>query len=191
MSLKAKADEWRKTLEARRPLLPLKPEGPVDPEADEAIDGLLKGAGGDPDARAVVSGLLLWNGNLDRSHAISQGIGNATGSYWHGIMHRMEGDYWNAKYWFRKVGRHPAMERLREAADGKLAAFRPEGGSVASEADRLIGRLAAEGKWDPFLFVDAVEAQTEGRGSEAARALLEELQHLEISVLMAHGLERV
>jgi hypothetical protein len=191
VNLKAKAEAWRTKLEARRPLLPLRPAGPLDPEADEAIGALLAEAGGDPDARAVVSGLLLWNGNLDRSHAISQGIGNATGSYWHGIMHRMEGDYWNAKYWFRRVGRHPAMERLREAAGEKLAAFRSEGGTEASEADRLIGRLAVAGEWDPFLFVDAVEAQVEGRGSDAARALLEELQHLELSVLTAYGLERI
>jgi len=191
MSLKAKAAEWRSKLEARRPLLPLRPAGPVDREADEAIGRLLEEAGDDPDARAVVSGLILWNGNLDRSHAISQGIANATGSYWHGIMHRMEGDYWNAKYWFRRVGRHPAMERLWDAAGEKLAAFRAGDGPGASEADRLILRLAAAGAWDPFLFVDAVEAQAEGRGSEAAGALLEELQHLELSVLSAYCLERI
>lgn len=188
MSLKAKAEEWLRRLEARRPLLPLAPHGPVDRAMDGALGGLQAEAGGDPDALAVVSGLLLWNGNLDRSHTISQGIENATGSYWHGIMHRMEGDYWNAKYWFRRVGRHPAMNRLHEAAREPLAAFRAGG---ATEADRLIGRLAAAGEWDPFLFVDAVEATVEGRGSDGARALLEELQHLELSVLLRYCLERV
>jgi|HigsolmetaAR203D_1030402.scaffolds.fasta_scaffold04565_4 hypothetical protein len=190
MKLKAQAEEWMRRLRERRPLLPLRPDGPADPAADEAIGGLLALAGGDPDARAVVSGLLLWNGNLDRSHTISQGIDNATGSYWHGIMHRMEGDYWNAKYWFRRVGRHPAMARLREAAREPLASFGVSGAG-APEADRLIGRLAAAGEWDPFLFVDAVEAQVGGRGSGEARALLEELQHLEMSVLLQYGLERM
>ena len=189
MSLKAQAEQWLERLEARRPRLPLKPDGPADKATDEAIGGLLALAGGDPDARAVVSGLLLWNGNLDRSHTISQGIENATGSYWHGIMHRMEGDYWNAKYWFRRVGRHPAMIRLREAAREPLAAHKA--GAGGAEADRLIGRLAAAGEWDPFLFVDAVEAQVAGRGSDGARALLEELQHLEMSVLMTYCLERI
>jgi len=189
MSLRAKAEEWMRQLEARRPLLPLAPEGPADRTADEAIGKLQAEAGDDPDAQAVVSGLLLWNGNLDRSHTISQGIENPTGSYWHGIMHRMEGDYWNSKYWFRRVGRHPAMSRLHGAARDLLASFRP--GAGAPEADRLIGKLAAAGEWEPFLFVDAVEAQVQGRGSDGARALLEELQHLEMAVLLKYCLERV
>lgn len=189
LTLKAKADEWMRRLEERRPFLPLKPGGPADRSTDDTIGGLLAEAGGNPDALAVVSGLLLWNGNLDRSHTISQGIENPTGSYWHGIMHRMEGDYWNAKYWFRRVGRHPAMSRLHEAAQKPLADFRP--GAGAAEAERLIGKLAGAGEWDPFLFVDAVEAQVEGRGGKEARALLEELQHLEMSVLLKYCLERV
>jgi hypothetical protein len=187
--MRAKAEEWLRQLEARRPLLPLAPDGPADRAMDEAIGRLQAEAAGNPDALAVVSGLLLWNGNLDRSHTISQGIENATGSYWHGIMHRMEGDYWNAKYWFRRVGRHPAMSRLYEAAKARLAAFKA--GDGAGEADRLIGRLAAAGEWDPYLFVDAVEAAVHGRGSSDARALLKELQHLEMSVLLSHCLERV
>jgi len=189
MSWKDKAVEWMRQLEARRPLLPLAPGGPVDRAMDEGIGRLQAEAGGNPDALAAVSGLLLWNGNLDRSHTISQGIENPTGSYWHGIMHRMEGDYWNAKYWFRRVGRHPAMSRLRDAALEPLASL--VAGAGAPEADRLIGRLAAAGEWDPFLFVDAVEAMVEGRGSDGARALLEELQHLEMSALLKYCLERV
>ena len=41
-------------------------------------------------ADAIKSGLLLWNDALDASHTISQGLANATGSYWHGLMHRRE-----------------------------------------------------------------------------------------------------
>ena len=50
------------------------------------------------------AGLLLWNDALDASHTLSQGIDNPTGAYWHGIMHRREGDLDNAGYWFRRVG---------------------------------------------------------------------------------------
>ncbi len=58
---------------------------------------------------ALQSAIWLYVDELDRSHTISQGILDATGSYWHGIMHRREGDFSNAHYWFRKVGDHPAM----------------------------------------------------------------------------------
>jgi hypothetical protein len=81
------------------------------------------------------------------------------------------------------------MSRLHDAARDLLASFRP--GAGAPEADRLIGKLAAAGEWEPFLFVDAVEAQVLGRGSDGARALLEELQHLEMAVLLKYCLERV
>ena len=38
--------------------------------------------------------------------------------YWHGIMHRREGDFSNSHYWFRKVGNHPAIAVVREACGG-------------------------------------------------------------------------
>jgi hypothetical protein len=55
----------------------------------------------DGQRRLCMSGLWLLAGDLDRSHTISQGIGSAEGSFWHGIMHRREGDFSNSKYWFR------------------------------------------------------------------------------------------
>src|SRR5256885_1727176 len=39
------------------------------------------------DADALLSGLWLWHDWLDSSHTISQSINNATGSFWHAIMH--------------------------------------------------------------------------------------------------------
>jgi len=56
----------------------------------------------------------LLAGELDRSHEVSQGIETPEAAYWHGIMHRREGDFWNAKYWFRKVGKHPVFVQLAE-----------------------------------------------------------------------------
>lgn len=50
------------------------------------------------------AGLWLYVDDLERSHTISQNIHTPAGSYWHGIMHRREGDFWNSKYWFRKAG---------------------------------------------------------------------------------------
>lgn len=61
---------------------------------------------------ALHAGLWLYVGQLDRSHTISQGIDNPTGSFWHGIMHRREGDFSNSHYWFRNTGHHPAMDAV-------------------------------------------------------------------------------
>ncbi|MCE9592141.1 MAG: hypothetical protein K8S99_16675 [Planctomycetes bacterium] len=59
---------------------------------------------------ALAAGLWLYVDELDRSHKISQtDESDPTLSYWHGIMHRREGDFSNSHYWFRRVGAHPAM----------------------------------------------------------------------------------
>jgi hypothetical protein len=61
---------------------------------------------------ALAAGLWLYVDELDRSHALSQDLHDATGSAWHGIMHRREGDFSNSHYWFRKAGRHPALAAI-------------------------------------------------------------------------------
>lgn len=119
----------------------------------------------DPDmARACLAGLWLRFDFLDESHRISQELHSAEGLFWHAIMHRREGDYGNSKYWWRRVGNHPVFGPLR------------------AEAQRL--GVARGGAWDPFAFVDSVEAcVTRGRGDEAA---LRSLQEREWQLLFEH-----
>ena len=71
------------------------------------------------------AGLWLLAGELERSHAVSQQLATREGSYWHAIMHRREGDFWNSKYWLRRVGNHPVLGQLAE--------------TIARNASRLAG----------------------------------------------------
>jgi hypothetical protein len=122
--------------------------------AREALDGvatddLFADAPTDREmARACLSALWLWHDFLDESHAISQEIDTPSGSFWHGIMHRREGDFGNAKYWFRRVGRHPVFEPLALAA--KEEAESPQ------TASSLAGEFTAS-EWDPYRFIDLCE----------------------------------
>jgi hypothetical protein len=61
------------------------------------------------DRPVLHAALWLYIDELDRSHKVSQGVEDATGSFWHGIMHRREGDFSNSHFWFDKVGKHPAI----------------------------------------------------------------------------------
>jgi len=102
-------------------------------------------------AACCISGVWLLHDFLDDSHKISQDIETTSGSFWHGIMHRREGDFWNSKYWFRRVGNHPAFATIAERA--------------------------RTGTWDPFSFVDKCEAALRGKSNEQAQCL--DLQQIE------------
>lgn len=60
----------------------------------------------------ILAGLWLYVDELGRSHEVSQAIDSSTGSYWHAIMHRREGDFGNSKYWLLKTGDHPVICEL-------------------------------------------------------------------------------
>ena len=116
-------------------------------------------------ARCCLAAVWLLHDCLDESHTISQGISSPEGSFWHGIMHRREGDFSNAKYWFRKVGEHPVFE------------------SLAAQAKQL-GCQSAAGRYDPFAFVDACQAAVSGASSHAD--LCVQLQQREWELLFDH-----
>jgi hypothetical protein len=130
------------------------------------------------EARATLSALWLWHGALDESHRISQRIETATGSFWHAIMHRREGDFSNSKYWYRRCGDHPALARIAPLAE-PLA--RPHA------QDRMVARLFNNG-WDPFALVDLAE-RVEERDEPSLRAMVAQLQRLEWRVLFAATVE--
>lgn len=134
-------------------------------------------------ARCCVSGLWLHHDFLDRSHEISQEISAPMGSYWHGIMHRREGDFWNAKYWFRRAGELPACQEIAATLPQAEEVWRETLGPVPADVAVLI-HLG----WDPARFVDTVESAN-GRGG-AEEDWLRRIALLEWRVLFAACYDR-
>ncbi|XEC93493.1 DUF2225 domain-containing protein [Paenibacillus tarimensis] len=164
----------------RNPLQGLSPEKLWDEAMDEQIGAMFGQSEQDPNKLAVQSALHLWNDSLNRSHDLSQHITDSTGSYLHGLMHRMEGDYSNAKYWFRQAGYHPAMPNIHREAVDMIAGELNAGFGSNGRAEELLTDIAREERWNPYLMVDAVMSQESGGGSPEARQLLERLQRLEM-----------
>jgi len=124
------------------------------------------------EANALLAGLWLYFDWLDESHRISQSIDTPTGSFWHAIMHRREGDFSNSKYWYARCASHPSMQTLAVQAP-RLINTMP--------ADKSLLRLIATG-WNPNAFVDLVE-QVHKSPDDPRHAAAVALQRLEWQVL--------
>ncbi len=122
-------------------------------------------------AACCIAGVWLLHDFLDESHTISQSIDTPTGSFWHGIMHRREGDFSNAKYWFRHAGNHPVVDAI--------AAHPHVGEILRSSHPRLSETQPRE--WAPFAFVDLCQAVA--RGKSDARELCVDIQQVEWELL--------
>lgn len=125
------------------------------------------------EASCVLSALWLWHDFLDESHNISQSIATPTGSYWHAIMHRREGDFWNSKYWLNKCRGHPALAKISAAAVDVVN---------ASREARAIHPLI-QGDFNAAAFVDLVEAVDESP-DDPRRPLVVEMQKIEWCALV-------
>ncbi len=176
-------------LEAGNPLPPLVATNAWSDELNEellatSLDDLFQGQtvkdevfGG-----ALKSGLLIWNDAINDSHNISQGLSNNTGSYWHGIMHRREPDYSNAKYWFGRVGTHSIFPDLRERA----IAIAKEQSNPSDKLNQIAQVIEKAEHWDPYQFIDWCEAAENNTNSDVTR-FLQQVQVAEIKLLLAYS----
>ena len=90
-----------------------------DPKHTELVQGILRSAAL-ADHPELAAGLWLYVDDLDRSHTVSQSLEDATGAYWHGIMHRREGDFSNSHYWMRRAAGHPLLRSNPELTPDAL-----------------------------------------------------------------------
>ena len=71
---------------------------------------------------------LLAAGNREGAHAIVQDDPSPLAAWMHGIVHLLEGDVSNARYWYSCAGRaFPGEAAVRDEIESARAATEPEG----------------------------------------------------------------
>jgi hypothetical protein len=121
-------------------------------------------------AEALLAGLLLRLNCWKEAHEVAQDIASPEGSYWHAIVHRMEPDYGNAAYWFRRVGKHPIFPQLLSCAENLMSQF-PQ------------VNFAMPDEWRPEIFLRFCQEAASKRGSNTERLALA-IQQVEWELLM-------
>jgi hypothetical protein len=151
------------------------PKEPLDPllvrSIREADDASLGGRAAEPGSLVVIrAGLFYALDALDPAHRIFQEEKSDLGSYWHGMMHRREADFDNARYWFRRSGRLPFFDRLHGKAAKQSAV------------------MARQSSWDPYLFTG--ECEQERFGADEKTEELRKLQRAEFDVIFEYTWRR-
>lgn len=119
---------------------------------------------GVPAAFALVRGGLLYAlDDLDGSHRIFQETPGDLAAYWHGMIHRREGDFDNARYWFRRAGQLSFFAALHGRASANSA------------------QMAKQSNWDPYLLTGQCEQAR--FGADDAIPELTNLQRSEFEIL--------
>ena len=151
----------------------LTPAEPLDWELPgkirDASDEVLSGGKEIADRKifALVRGALFYAVDaLDAAHRIFQDEPGDLGSYWHGMMHRREGDFDNARYWFRRAGRLSISDRLHEAAAAVSAT------------------MAKQESWDAYLLTGMCEQAKFGDTDAVPECV--RLQRVEFDEMLAH-----
>ncbi len=132
-------------------------------EADDAMLTGGKAIGAAAVFTLVRGGLLYAVDALDAAHAIFQEAHGDLGSYWHGMMHRREGDFENARYWFRRAGALPFFNALH----GTASEVSPD--------------MARQSNWDPYLFTGQCEQAR--HGAEGLVGEMAKLQRIEFDAI--------
>jgi hypothetical protein len=142
------------------------------------LEAFFKKAGLSQDRRVRLgAAALLYHDHHDAAHDLVQDMTDADGALIHAILHRREPDYWNAKYWYRRIADHPIYRHLAAALTGL---------SANEVGQALATRLAVTGTVDPFVFVDSCEELARAESNDPQVAFLRSVQQAEFEALVSH-----
>jgi hypothetical protein len=127
------------------------------------------------DASAMLGGLWLWHDALDECHRIVQDLPGPTGNFWHAIMHRREGDFSNARYWYARCVDHRAFRLISAMAMDVIG---------RQTTDKSLLRIAA-GEYNPNALVDLVE-EIHDQPNDPRHHAAVRLQQMEWEALFQH-----
>jgi hypothetical protein len=141
-------------------------------EINAQLDPLLAAPDLDPHfCQLSRAAIYLWHDHFEAAHQLAQDVESADGSLLHGILHRREPDFMNARYWFRRVGpAHPSYECV--VGKIKIAV-------MAGKAELIIKQILPKDKWQPLVFVDFLEDVLR-RHDEGYDTLLRQIQAAEL-----------
>jgi hypothetical protein len=110
----------------------------VDPKSTlagmrHAVEHAIGSVKGDP---CLVAAAYIYADDLVAAHKkVYDMEDNHEAAYWHGIIHRREGDFYNANYWFRLAGHLPASLGIDPIGiTDRAQAFKGSGAITPSEA---------------------------------------------------------
>lgn len=121
---------------------------------------------------------LIACDHIDSAHKLIQKREDDAACYVHGIVHRREGDYANACYWFRRCGADfPALWLIGEAieADDRLQPIRLN-----------FPNLIQDGRFMPSPMAGVVQQVYEGGHINLGSQILRAQAH-ELSILLAYA----
>lgn len=78
-----------------------------------------------PEDCSVEIAALWWlrNRNWQRGHDLIDGAPGQDAAWVHALMHRMEGDQANARYWYARAGRQPEGNTIGQEVNALLDYF--------------------------------------------------------------------
>ena len=135
--------------------------------------------------KLIRSLVFLWHDHFAESHSLSQDIPDADGSFLHGILHRREPDYGNARYWFNRVGNHPAFPLIAEQVANLQKDWKKETIDPEEKREKWPLLFLPRKTWDPFEFIAACQRARENPSPHSRLPRLEKIQELEFRVLLA------